>query len=186
MNRTHRMVAGVIAALMLSGCYGPFYLVRKVHKFNGEISDNKWIQEIVYLVCTWLPIYGIAGAADALIFNAIEFWGGKNPMAEADADGVTQTKRIARDGVETVFKRLATPEGDQLVIEQYRDGQPAGSVRFRREGELTVARDGSGALVFTARALPDGRLVVSDASGKQVAAYTAQQRQRFAASFARD
>jgi len=180
------MVAGVIAALMLSGCYGPFYLVRKVHKFNGEISDNKWIQEIVYLVCSWVQIYSLAGAADALIFNAIEFWGGKNPMAEADADGVTQTKRIARDGAETLFKRVATPEGDQLVIEQYRDGQLASSVRFQREGDLTVAREGSGALVFTAQVMPDGRLVVSDAGGKQVATYTAQQQQRFAASFARD
>ena len=182
MKRTYRMVAGVVAGLMLSGCYGPFYLVRKVHKFNGEVSDNKWIVEVVYLVLTYVPVYGVAGLADALIFNAIEFWTGKNPLVTADAQGVKASKRIARDGSEAVFKRIATPDGDQLVIEQFRDGQLTASVRFQREGNSTVARDGSGALVFTAQTLPDGRLVITDASGQQVASYTAQERQRFSAS----
>ena len=184
MKRTYRMVAGVVAGLMLSGCYGPFYLVRKVHKFNGEVSDNKWIVELVYLVCTWAPVYAIAGLADSLIFNSIEFWTGNNPLAatSADARGVTASKRIARDGSETIFNRIATPAGDQLVIEQFRDGQLTTSVRFQREGNATVARDGSGALVFTAQTLPDGKLVITDASGRQVASYTAQERQRISAS----
>ena len=182
MKRTYRMVAGVVAGLMLSGCYGPFYLVRKVYKFNGEVSDNKWIVELVYLVCTYVPVYAIAGLADALIFNSIEFWTGNNPLGTADASGVTASKRIARDGSEAVFKRIATPDGDQLMIEQFRDGQLTTSVRFQREGNATVARDGSGALVFTAQTLPDGKLVITDASGRQVASYTAQERQRISAS----
>lgn len=182
MDRRWRLAALAVAGAMMSGCFGPFYLVRKVYKFNSEVSDNKWIREIVYLVCTYIPIYGIAGLADALIFNAIEFWTGNNPLATADAGGVQATKRIVRDGTETVFKRIATPDGDQLVIEQFRGGQLASSARFEREGNVTVARNGNGALLFTAQTLPDGRLVVTNADGQRIASYTAEQTQKFLAS----
>jgi hypothetical protein len=58
-------------------------------------------------------------------------------------------------------------------------------VRFQREGNAPVARDGSGALVFAARVLPDGQLVITDADGQQVASYTAQEREQLLASIRR-
>lgn len=97
MHRPSRFAAGAIAlamALSTSGCYGPFYLVRKVHKFNGEISDNKWVVEVAYIVMAGIiPVYGVAGLLDELIFNSIEFWTGENPVADAKAptSGVQKT-----------------------------------------------------------------------------------------------
>ncbi len=87
MHRPHRMAVGLVAlGMLVSGCYGPFHLTRRVWKFNGEVSDNKWVVELVYLVCTAIPVYGIATLADAVIFNSVEFWTGENPLAEgADA-----------------------------------------------------------------------------------------------------
>ena len=103
----------VVLALVLcllpvaTGCFGGFSAWHKVHEFNTNVSDNKWIQELVFLVCSWLPVYGIAGFVDMLIFNSIEFWTGNNPlgnewhdywgaggmmegaMLENSADGVT-------------------------------------------------------------------------------------------------
>ena len=87
MRRPHRLaVALVAAAFLASGCYGPFTLTRKVYTWNGQVSDNKWVVETVFLVCSVLPIYHIAGLADALIFNSVEFWTGKNPLASARAE----------------------------------------------------------------------------------------------------
>jgi len=74
-------LTGILAAaLLVSGCYGPFNLTRKLHQWNGEVSENKWAVEIVFLALVWAPVYGLAGLGDGLIFNTIEFWGGENPI----------------------------------------------------------------------------------------------------------
>ena len=172
MGRPHKFAAvALAAALFSSGCYGPFYTVRKVWEFNGQVSDNKWIVEVVYLVCTWLPVYGIAGIADALIFNSIEFWGGKNPMADANAGGISPTKRIVRGDTEFLVKQ----DGDELVIEQSRGGQPGPTLRLARQGQGTVALGGDGAMLLSAYTLPDGSVMIQDAAGAQVASYTGDQ-----------
>ena len=88
MRRPHRLaVALVAAAFLASGCYGPFTLTRKVYTWNGQVSDNKWVVETVFLVtAVLLPVYGIASLADGVIFNSVEFWTGKNPLASARAE----------------------------------------------------------------------------------------------------
>ena len=179
MQRPHRMAVGLVAlGLFASGCYGPFYLTRKVWKFNCQVSDNKWVVEVVYLVCTWLPVYGVAGLADALIFNSIEFWTGNNPLAEASANGVGATRRIVRGDTEYLLKRVAGPAGDELVIEQSRGGQPGESLRLQRQGDHMVALNGEGAMLFSSRTEADGRVVITDAAGQQVASYTGDDAQR--------
>jgi len=183
MRRGHRVGFVLAAALLAGGCYGPFYLTRKVWKFNGEVSDNKWIVEVVYLVCAWLPVYGIAALADTVIFNSLEFWGADNPMADtADAGGVKQTKRIVSNGTEVTFKRVAGVSGDELVIEQSAKGQTLPGLRVRREGHNTIALNQDGAVLFSAQTLADGAVVITDGSGQQVASYNAEQAQQLLAS----
>ncbi len=185
MKRTQRGVvaAALAAAMFSSGCYGPFYLTRKVWEFNGQVSDNKWIVEVVYLVCTFLPVYGIAGAADAIIFNSIEFWGGQNPMAPgANADTTPKTKRIVRGNTEAVLTHVPGPNGGELVIEQVEDGQVVSSLRMHRDGGQMVASGADGATLFTAETLTDGRVQVRDAGGQQVAMYSKEQAERQLAS----
>lgn len=80
MTRKYRFGALLLAAAMLSGCYGPFLLTKKLHHWNGQVSENRWVVEGVFLVCAWLPVYGIATLADAIIFNSVEFWTGDNPI----------------------------------------------------------------------------------------------------------
>ena len=69
----------LILGSMTSACYGPFNLTRNIWHWNGSI-ENKWGREGMYLVLTIVPVYGICVLGDALIFNSIEFWGGKNPI----------------------------------------------------------------------------------------------------------
>ena len=186
MRRPHWLAVSLVAvAFGISGCYGPFYLTRKVWKFNGEVSDNKWVVEIVHLICLALPVYSIAGAADGLIFNSIEFWTGNNPLAEASADGVKATRRIVRGDTDYLLKRVAGPAGDELVIEQSRRGRPGEVLRFQRQGDHMVALNGEGALLLSSRTEADGRVVITDAAGAQVASYTGDDVQRHLNSFGR-
>ena len=182
MGRTSRLGVGLVALLMFtSGCYGPFYLTRKVHQFNGEVSDNKWVVEVVFLVCAWLPVYGIAYVADAVIFNSIEFWTGNNPMKSVDANTAPATRRIVQGQTESVFTR----SGDEMRLEQFQAGQLRSAMRIRRQGEGMVAMDNDGAVLFQARTEPDGRVVISDAEGRQVTSYSREQARRMLAGVPR-
>ncbi|MHC5211377.1 MAG: DUF3332 family protein [Planctomycetota bacterium] len=73
------LVVVLCLGVLMSGCYGPFNLTKRVHAWNGDF-DGDWAQEGMFLVCSILPIYGFAMLGDALIFNSIEFWGGDNPI----------------------------------------------------------------------------------------------------------
>ncbi|HEX9779902.1 MAG TPA: DUF3332 domain-containing protein [bacterium] len=178
MRRGHRLTALAVAALMMSGCYGPFLLTKKLHQWNGQVGD-KWAQEIVFLVFAWLPVYGLATLGDAIVFNSIEFWTGNNPMDEtADADATPATRRLVRGNAEVIMTRTAGAQGPELTIEQFRSGEPAGTLHMVRDGDMTVGLDADGQVLFRAQAQPDGSVVISDASGRTVQTYPAAQVER--------
>jgi hypothetical protein len=74
----------LIASILLTGCTGPFVLTKNLHKWQTSFED-KWVDEVAFLGCVILPVYGLATLADGLIFNSVEFWTGENPMDSASA-----------------------------------------------------------------------------------------------------
>ncbi len=81
MRRAHRIETWVLAAVLLvSGCYGPFNLTRRLYRWNGQVSQGKWEKEFVFILLAYVPVYGLTIAGDALVFNSMEFWTGKNPV----------------------------------------------------------------------------------------------------------
>ena len=182
MSRQQRIGAALLGlAMFASGCYGPFNLTRRVHQWNSQVGD-KWVQEMMFIVLVWAPVYELAALGDAVLFNTIEFWGGKNPVAPLamGRSGLPQTKRLARGEAEAVL--TYTPGADaQFLIEQFQRGQPAGSLRVEQRDGMTVGLDAENHILFTAQTLPDGSLVVRDASGKTLATYSARQVDRLLA-----
>lgn len=186
MRRGNRVVALAVAlGLAGSGCFGSFNLTRKLYQWNNTVSQDKWIKEAVFIVFVWVPVYGLAGLGDAVLFNTIEFWNGKNPI-DMKADGRSvQTRRVVRRDAGAVLKHLVSADAEAFEIEQFYQGQPAASLRITRTGEVTVASDRAGRVLFTAQTLPDGSLLVSDAQGKRVASYSPRQMERMVASSVR-
>ncbi len=86
----------VSTSFMMSGCFGSFALVSKVHEFNGSVSNSKFVNELVFLGLCIIPVYELAALGDALIFNTIEFWGGNNPIAMNE--GETEESEIMHEG----------------------------------------------------------------------------------------
>lgn len=84
------VAAAVIAGffpLATAGCFGNFALTRKVYDYNKEVSSDKWVRWLVFLVLNVIPVYAFATLFDAVLANSIEFWSGENPVT---ADAGTQ------------------------------------------------------------------------------------------------
>lgn len=181
MQRTRRLGAGVLAlALFASGCYGPFNLTRRLYNWNGQVG-TKWENEFVFIVLSWLPIYGLTVLGDAIVFNSMEFWTGNNPVdpPATQASDISRTKRVARGSSEALLTYASTPAGSELLIEQFRKSQPAGSLRIQQHDGMTVGFDASGEMLFTATSLADGSVVVTDVKTQRVASYSSDQVEHF-------
>ncbi len=77
-----KLFLGACLALSLTtaGCLGPNNAFNNLHHWNKNVSDSKWINELVFLGLNIIPVYGIFYWGDIIIFNSIEFWGGENPI----------------------------------------------------------------------------------------------------------
>lgn len=75
------VVAALCGSMCLTSCIGSFQLTNKLLSWNRSIADN-WVNELVFVVFWVLPVYEVAGLADILVLNSIEFWSGENPVAE--------------------------------------------------------------------------------------------------------
>lgn len=77
----------LVALSVLPGCLGgkyasqSFCAVRYTLKVNREITDNKWINEILFIFPGGI-VHGLAAFGDVIIFNSFEFWTGENPIKE--------------------------------------------------------------------------------------------------------
>ena len=88
-------LATLVSAPYLQGCYGGFTATKTIYNWNGTVGD-KWVNSIVMVALNIIPVYGIAGLADILILNTVEFWTGSNPLAMQP--GETETRIVTVEG----------------------------------------------------------------------------------------
>ncbi|MBW6514274.1 MAG: DUF3332 domain-containing protein [Candidatus Syntrophosphaera sp.] len=80
----------VLASFLLASlfsCYGNFSLTRKLYEWNGSLGD-KYINNLIFWILLWIPVYSVATSIDFLVLNTIEFWTGSNPMAMSPGEEV--------------------------------------------------------------------------------------------------
>ncbi len=155
------LAAGLIVAAM-SSCYGPFRLTNKLHDWNGRVSQKKFVNELVFLGMCIIPAYEICVLGDALIFNSIEWWGGRNPITMKD--GQREEIKLAHEGQQyKVIKTrnnvtIALENGEQQVDFRY---FPEEKAWYQMEGEQKVKIvELKGKQVLTY--LPNGKTLVFD------------------------
>ena len=183
MHRTHRIGMGLLAlSLFASGCYGPFNLTRRLYRWNGQASNEKWGKEIVFLILALTPVYSLTTLADAIVFNSMEFWTGNNPVDPPSGRSALPqptTKRITRGDDAAVLTYAQTTAGPPLIIVQFHRGQPAGRLTLAQGEGRAVSSDAEGNVLLTAQATPEGGVAVRNAQGQQVASYSADQVEQF-------
>lgn len=156
-----RAVAALVLACatpMLSGCFGSFTLVRKVHAFN-ESFGSKVVQTLVFWVFCILPVYEFAALGDAVVLNLIEFWTGSNPLSMAEGESMERVVQTEHGDVHLTFLE----QGRRVVI----DG-PTGRFELEVADDGAVLRDEAGQVVSESRMTAEGGLVAHTARGTTV------------------
>lgn len=160
-------VIGVLMLSLLSGCTGTFQLTRKVYNFHRSQPD-KWMDEIMFLVVAWLPVYGLATTADALIFNSIEFWTGENPITTADADDLERTYTEGEKETTIAYN----PETDQISVVAKNLGETTTEFVLERSDEGVTAKDAAGNVMFQASQTDSGAMLIFDSNARLVREYS--------------
>ncbi len=110
----------LITSVVSNSCYGPFNLTSKLYSWNGDIG-SKWSNSAVFFAFWVIPVYETTVFLDAVLFNAIEFWGGNNPISMSEGDKEIQ---IVRSGDK---EYLITATKNMFQIEQVK-GPQAGEI----------------------------------------------------------
>ena len=160
----------VIAAFFTTGCTGSFNLTRKVYNFHRSQTD-KWSDELCFLVVALLPIYGFATLADAIVFNSIEFWTGKNPV---DMSYVPPSSRIVQNG-DVKYRLSYNAKTDQVSLTSLAQGSNNHGVIFERAQGMITAKNEQGKVLYSSVENKDGGISIYDGNGKLVKDYPAGQ-----------
>lgn len=99
-------------SILFSSCLGSFSAFNGLKDWNQEITDNKFVNNLVFWALNIVPVYGLFFFADTIIFNVIEFWSGSNPIAMNEGDMETQI--VEKDG--NTYKMTATKNRMQIAV----------------------------------------------------------------------
>lgn len=158
------------------GCFGSFKLVRGLWKFNKEASSSKWIQWLVFLGLAIIPVYTIAALGDALIFNSIEFWGAEDGTIEAPAANADAPRErwVQLSDDERLHLRKSD-DGQMLHAEVFRNDESIAAFSFERTESGMALRDQDGTVRGYVRSMPEGGLVLVDATTGKISSFTAEE-----------
>ncbi|GAM55779.1 ABC-type multidrug transport system [Vibrio ishigakensis] len=155
-----KAVGLAVVAASLSGCIGSNAVTGYVMKFNLEVVDNRYARGGVNMLLA--PVYALTVAVDALIFNSLEFWTGKNPingkphifdtktktmmninddldpsLTDAPVDPITmrEVEKSTFEAIDenTIQMNITYNNGDKAVVTGVRDGD---NVSYYYNGEL--------------------------------------------------
>ena len=126
-SRRHMLTLAASAAVVGStGCFASFGATTTLWNFNNTVSGNKWVNWLVFLVLTIVPVYALFVLGDVLIFNTIEFFTGSNPLASTTRDlGYGNAVAYQRDEHDPSLVRL----------EHRRDGEIVGIYYVKKDGD---------------------------------------------------
>lgn len=155
------IVATALAVSVLcTSCLGSFSAFNGLKDWNQDLSDSKFVNNLVFWGLNIIPVYGLFFVGDVFIFNVIEFWSGSNPLAMSE--GEFETQIVHKDGV--AYEMTATKNRMMVkVLDGDRSGEKFDLVFKPSENTWNVVKqDGSLIKIATmqdglvAYHLPDG------------------------------
>ncbi|SHJ10992.1 DUF3332 domain-containing protein [Aquimarina spongiae] len=107
-------------SILFSSCLGSFSAFNGLKDWNQDLTDSRFVNNLVFWGLNIIPVYGLFFLGDTLIFNVIEFWSGSNPLAMNE--GESETQIVERDG--NTYKMTASKNRLQIhIVEGIRKGE---------------------------------------------------------------
>jgi len=148
-----------MAPFVFGGCYGAFPLTKTIYRLNGDISENRLVQQVTFWIFVIFPVYEIGMLADAIVFNLVEFWTGTQILAvgpTVDSNGNTVCLTPSSDG-------------QTAVMTVSRDGKVLAQESFVKVSDTVFeVRDAQGNLDGKVLKAPDGTISLTDSNGTVV------------------
>jgi hypothetical protein len=133
-----RLVVALMAVLFTAtACLGRFAAFNELSRWNQQIHEDRWVNEIVFIALVIVPVYEVALLADVLIFNSVEFWSGENPINESGNRLDRHYQKTAKRGsMEIVQRFFDTGTRRSMVVDRYDTGRLAETmVLFKESGQ---------------------------------------------------
>ena len=88
-------ICGLLSVTILStSCLGSFSAFNSLRDWNDGLTNNKFMDNLVFWALNIVPVYSLFFVGDVLFFNLLEFWTGSNPIAMAEGETETQYANI--------------------------------------------------------------------------------------------
>jgi hypothetical protein len=85
MKLKNALIAAILAlGLGSTSCLGPDRAYGSIKNWNADISEQNWLNEVVFVGMWIIPVYEFALLGDVLIFNTIGYYG-ENPIKDPGA-----------------------------------------------------------------------------------------------------
>jgi hypothetical protein len=128
--------------------------------YNAHRSQSdKWADELIFLVCVLVPVYGIATFADAIVFNSVEFWTGENPI---------EMSKVVKQGSEEVA--MSKGADSQIAV-----ASKGSNFSLERSDRGVTAKDSKGNVIFSSKTTEDGGIAIYDSHDQLVKNYSADE-----------
>ncbi|MFT5735725.1 MAG: hypothetical protein ACJAU2_000843 [Maribacter sp.] len=149
--------------LLFSSCLGSFSAFNNLKEWNQDVSDSKFVNNLVFWGLNIIPVYGLFFFGDTVIFNVIEFWSGSNPIAMEEGDEELQL--VEKDG--NTFEMIATKNRVQVtVVEGPKKGKKIDLVYKPNEKSWNAVRPNGEIIKLSS--FEEGFYIVYMPNGKEV------------------
>lgn len=168
MKRKMIICSALSLTLLSTSCLGSFKAFNNLRDWNDGLTENKFLDNLVFWGLCAVQVYTLAFVADAIVLNLIEFWTGSNPIAMAEGEKETQYAEVEGNRVKmtaeknkfTIEKLNGEHAGEEVVMIYTPDNQTWNLVGENGElQELASFEDG-----FYVLHLPTGDEIKLDAN----------------------
>lgn len=158
------VLAVVLAvSLMSSSCLGSFAAFNNLKDWNQDLSDSKFVNNLVFWGLNIIPVYGLFFLGDTIIFNVIEFWSGSNPIAMDE--GETEVQLVEFEG--NTYELTATK--NRMAVHVLEGPKAGGKIEmfYRPDEKSWNAIRPNGEIIPLSR-MEEGMYIVYMPNGKEV------------------
>ena len=120
MKKAKFFVVAAALSVSLNSCLGSYSAFNGLRNWNEGVSNNKFVNNLLFWGLWIVPVYPLFIAGDTLIFNTIEFWSGSNPIAMKE--GEIESQILVQNG--NTIQMIATKNRMEISVIE---GEKAGS-----------------------------------------------------------